>query len=125
MFGTAAGLHVGGLQEATKVVTPAPGVETAPAEVTEAALGTKLEKLRLAPAIGCPKTSVTSAAKVCVVPEATLNVVSVAPATCSEMLFGGQAITTPGVPVVLAPVGFVTVATTVVASGCLEVTTPF
>ena len=71
-------------------------------------------------AIGCPRISVTSAASVWAVPVATLKEVSVTPATCSEIVFGGHETTTAGVPVV-----FATEATTVVAPGCWDLTTPF
>ena len=123
-LGPAAGLQPGGVQEAINVLTPAPGVVTAaPPLAVVAAVGTKLENVIGALVMGCPRMSVTSAAKVSEVPEATLNDVSVAPERWSEILPGGHATKTPGVPAVLdtAP----TEATTVVAPGSCEVTTPF
>jgi hypothetical protein len=56
--------------------------------------------------------SVTVATTVCEVPVATLKLVDVPPETTKLIVFGGQATTIAGVPVVL-----VMVATTVVAPG--------
>jgi hypothetical protein len=104
-------LQPGGLQDATKLLVPAPGVETAPAEIVPT-LGAKLEYESEALVIGWPRISVTVATRVCEVPVATLKLVDVPPETCKAIVLGGQATTIAGVPVV-----FVMVATTVVAPG--------
>src|SRR5258708_7391846 len=64
--------------------------------------------------------SVTSAVRLAVPPAATVNVVSGAAVTWSEMVFGGHPMKVAGVPVVDP-----TEATIVVAPGPLEVATPF